>query len=75
MKCVMALHDPCGKEALGEVHGHDLQHDGRRVPLCWAHVLAWDLRTAPFVAWTDAAREKWAQWAAARAKRQEARTA
>ncbi len=77
MICAMRLHDPCEHEVRERVLA--ILGDDRPttivVPLCDKHTGCWDSKAGPFVTWTDEECLKWANWAAARAKRQEARTA
>lgn len=67
MTCAMHVHDPCA----GELALCRLMR-GVRVPLCEKHVDAWDTCTGPFGTMGEGERDKWARWAAHRARRQEA---
>lgn len=63
MTCAMRLHDPCA----GEVRTKDIA--GHEVPLCWRHAIRLRKRRVPFAWQTDKQLE---QWAADRARRQDA---
>jgi hypothetical protein len=75
MKCAMALHNPYEDDVMRRVLLALDIDDPTVVPLCQFHTECWDEEAGPFAAWSERECLKWAEWAAARAKRQEARTA